>query len=406
LLRAETLCDPWNPFIVTLPFELLAFTCAAVGAGNPRFLPLATLAASFLVQTHVGTTPGVTALGFAALATALVRQRGNAEPSSSSAWRRGAAMSVGVLAVLWAPVVLEQLSSPVGNLTKLVRFFGEQTEQHTFGATFAAISGHFSMIAHTDASYGIHAGASDVLLGSELARGAMAAMVASLALPFVLGRFRGDAYAVSGAIVAAIGTVVAVVASTRVVGPLFSYLFIWTAGLGTLSAALCAAEAGAWLKLAVLRLQSGPRLNKLATSLAPSVALLVSASALRGTMRALPPAPPYLFTLPASNITALAAPIAEHVRSRRWTRPVIQLASHDAWGIVAGVLVALSKQGTPFFVDEEWVFMFGSHLRVRGKPDGIIVFGDQALQAESCNKRGYFLLGEHGGTFVNAVEPS
>jgi drug/metabolite transporter superfamily protein YnfA len=240
-----------------LPFELLAFTCAAVGAGNPGLLPLATLAASFLVQTHVGTAPGVMALGFAALATALVQQRGKAEPSSSSAWRRGAAISVGVLAVLWAPVVLEQMSSPVGNLTKLVRFFGEQGERHAFGETYAAISGHFSMIAHIDASYGTHAAASDVLLGSELARGAMAAMVASLVLPFVLGRFRGDAYAVSGAVVAVIGTVVAVIASTRVVGPLFSYLFMWTTGLGTLCAALYAAEAGAWLDLAVLRLRSG-----------------------------------------------------------------------------------------------------------------------------------------------------
>jgi hypothetical protein len=122
-------------------------------------------------------------------------------------------------------------------------------------------------------------------------------------------------------------------------------------------------------------------------------------------MRALPPAPPYLFTLPASDITALSAPIAEHIRSRRWTRPVVRIAWHDAWGIVAGVLVELSKQDIPFFVDDEWLFMFGSHLRVRGKPDGVIVFGDQTFHDESRNRRGYLLLGERGGTFVYAVEP-
>lgn len=397
----QALCDPWNPVVIVLPFELLAFTCAAIGAGNAGLLPLATLVASFVVQTHVGTAPAVVALGFAAVAMAVLQGRRASERSGWSAWRRSAAISAGVLAVLWAPVLYEQLSSPVGNLTKLVRFFASQSDSHAFGETYAAISRHFSMIANIDVSHGVLANTSFVHPVSELALAAMAALVASLLLPFVFGRFRSDPYAVSGASVAAIATVVTVIACTRVVGPLTSYLFIWTTGLGTLCAALAAAEVGAWLLRGLLRLRSGPLLNKLVTSWAPALALLVSANALRGALRDLTPAPYYYGQAPASDITIFSAPIAEHVGSRRWTRPVVRIATHDSWAIAAGVLVALSKQGVPFFVEDEWLFMFGSNLRLRGKPDGTIVFSNRPFNDGSSP---YRLLRENRGTFVYAVD--
>jgi hypothetical protein len=400
LLGVDKLCDPWNPIVIVLPFELLVFASAAVGAGNPRLLPLVALAASFVVQTHVGTAPAAAALVFAAAAMALLRLRGRSARSGWAEWRRGAAISAGVTAVVWAPVVYEQISAPTGNLTKLVRFFASQSSSHAFLDASAAVSRHFSSVAHLDPAHRILSNTSFVHPLSNPALGTMGAMLAMLVLPLVFGRLRRDAYAVSGASVALVGTAVATFACTRVVGPLMSYLFIWTTGLGTLCAALVAAEAGAWLLRGLERLRSRPSSSKVGAWCAVAVALLVSANALRGAMRELRPAPYYYGQAPASDVTVFSAAIAEHIRSRRWTRPLIRIAEHERWAIVAGVLLALSKQAIPIYVEDEWLFMFGSKLRVPGKPDGVIVFGNRPFEEGSSDARAHVLLAEHAGTFL------
>jgi hypothetical protein len=89
-----------------MPFELLVFTCAAVGAGNSGLLPLATLVASCRADSRrhgAGGSGARLRAGNGAHAT-------TARPQAFwlvSARRRNLR---GVTALPWAPVLFEQMS--------------------------------------------------------------------------------------------------------------------------------------------------------------------------------------------------------------------------------------------------------------------------------------------------------
>jgi hypothetical protein len=114
------LWQPWNPYVIVLPFLALVLLSWRAAAGEARALPFAVGFASFVAQTHVSLAPEALALLAVASAWLLANAR---ETGARRRLRRSALVSSAVLAVMWALPIVQQIRPRGGNLGKLVRFW-------------------------------------------------------------------------------------------------------------------------------------------------------------------------------------------------------------------------------------------------------------------------------------------
>ena len=97
------------------------------------------------MQTHVSYGFVATVLVLAGLVGAAItlwRRRTDAT-TTATASGRGARMlviTVGVAAVLWLPVVVQQLRDEPGNLGTLVRFFRDHGREHSYGDAWHVVA--------------------------------------------------------------------------------------------------------------------------------------------------------------------------------------------------------------------------------------------------------------------------
>jgi hypothetical protein len=113
--------EPWNPFVALPFFILFVFLCWLVATGSFGTLIGTALVGSFLVQTHVGYLPFVVAgLVWALVLAARDQRRGIRRVPD---WQRTARIAVALTVVAWIPAVVETITSPPGNLTRVTRFF-------------------------------------------------------------------------------------------------------------------------------------------------------------------------------------------------------------------------------------------------------------------------------------------
>jgi hypothetical protein len=122
-LGPDFLRDPWNPSLPVLSFGLVLFLSWAMTCGEAWALPLGAAVASFVVQTHIGYLAlalPLVAWGAAWLVALAVRR-----PDEVPRWRlaRAGLVTLGVLAVLWAPAVIQQVTAEPGNLGEAFEYF-------------------------------------------------------------------------------------------------------------------------------------------------------------------------------------------------------------------------------------------------------------------------------------------
>jgi hypothetical protein len=110
--------SPWNPAVSVLPFVLLVTLAAHVARPRARGVAALFVLHAFLSQTHVGNAPVATAVVF----TALLLRR---------SWR---AVGIGALtaAIVWSPLLIDAMRNPPGNIATLVASFRKPTELHPF----------------------------------------------------------------------------------------------------------------------------------------------------------------------------------------------------------------------------------------------------------------------------------
>jgi hypothetical protein len=107
----ERLAEAWNPHLPLLWWVVFLLAVWSVACGDLPLLPVAVLAGTFCVQSHVGYAGLV---GGLLVAVAMGLRRG--------AWR-WAALSVGLGALLWLPPIVDQAVNEPGNLHILVANF-------------------------------------------------------------------------------------------------------------------------------------------------------------------------------------------------------------------------------------------------------------------------------------------
>ena len=391
-LGAENLCDPWGPWVVVLPFELLAVLSAAVGAGLAALLAPAVLVASFVVQTNIGTLPAAFAMLAAGVSMGIAGSGGRNELRR---WKRPALGAVVAGCLVWAAPVAEELGAHPGNISKLRDFFADDHTRHSLRELFGAVSEHLATVVDLESVRRLRASASAVHEPESDVIAAAAALLAALPVALLLARKLRHRYVASGSIVVAAGTLAMLAAGVNVVGPLMSYLFLWTTGLGTLSASLLVGELLAFIAHRV-GWSWWPGTDRWALP----IAFVAATFALRRAQKEIPVAP-YFYGRPAAELRALIDPVERYLHDERVTDPVVRMGSEPSWGTAAGVLLQLYKDGVPFSVERAWLFMFGAAFAPTA-PDGVLVFGDASYEAVARDTPGCALLAASAGTYVFA----
>ncbi|HET9732581.1 MAG TPA: hypothetical protein VFP54_07895 [Acidimicrobiales bacterium] len=350
-LGPATVADTWNPVWVIGPTASFVVAAAALGAGRPWALPWMVAFASLVVQTDVSTAAVVAVVGVTALAAAIVAWR---RPAGGPAGARGAgtplAVSVVVVAVLWAPAVAQQVAGPgPGNLSALIRFATAGHPAHGTGEAVRAVAG-----ALWPPLRGRLAGAAPSLASA----GAVVALVAGAAalIAFAGWRRRLPAAAAAGAVVVA-GLAAAVAGATRVTGPLYPYLTEWMSAL--------------WVPLVV----GAGSLTAPGRGRRPLWA--VGAAAVAGTavvvqVALVPPTGP----AQGPTVAALWASVRDRLPAPRAGPVDVRVGVPARWPWAAGILVDLTHGGWTATTQPEWLFLFGRSFAPAARPAAVVTVTD------------------------------
>jgi hypothetical protein len=230
-LGAAFISEPWNGNIVTLPFGLMLFATWALICGDRWALPIATIAASFLAQTHVGNVVlALPLLVFGAAWLVVPVLRRGADTARKRDVLRSVAISVAIGAVLWLPPALDALLHRPSNLNRILHYFQTSDERaHTLRDGWRVVTGQFAWppewLTYKRSDY-VGFGESPFLVDSAVPW-LLAPVVAAAAI--VWRRRRSDnAGARYLPVVLAMAIVLGVVAVMRTLGPLLDYRLRWT----------------------------------------------------------------------------------------------------------------------------------------------------------------------------------
>lgn len=229
----ELLVEPWNPWVVVMPFFLYALLAWSVADGDWPTLPWLVGVGSFVVQAHVGYAPLVLALGATAGTLAALgasRRESTGEPGSRSqrgdrfSVRRWLVLAAVVGVVLWIPPVVQQLTGSPGNLGEIVDALRHpQGPQTGWADGFGIMGRQLSPVPPFIA--GSETDARD-LIGQSSTLPAIGLVLAAAVLGALAWR-RGAAGAGRLAILGVVAAGVSVISASRVTGLPVVYLVRW-----------------------------------------------------------------------------------------------------------------------------------------------------------------------------------
>jgi hypothetical protein len=236
------LVSPWNPMVVIFPLLLLILLCASAIDRSLLSLLGAVLVGSFVIQTNISTLVVVVALWVAVLVMAAftaVTDRGRSATSVGApgspdarrpAWRPApgiwAVAGLVVLALMWLPPIIQQMTNNPGNLTLIYRFFTSGYPGPTIAESVRSVV----------AVYGVlFIGPSEVMssyLGHAPQHQAVAVIATVLALVIgvvttTVGIRQANRFAAGLGGLSLIGLAAMVVAVSHVEGEVYGYLVVW-----------------------------------------------------------------------------------------------------------------------------------------------------------------------------------
>lgn len=239
------LTQPWNPYLPVLPWIVVLLAAWSVLDRDPvAWLPFVGFG-SLAAQTHIPYVGLVGGLG--ALMLGLTVWRAVREPADRGrplAWCAG---SLGLLAVLWIPPLLDQLAGH-RNISMIVDYFRTPPEAPVgWGTGVRVLLGHFDLVhALGQGSFsrlvveGTDASTGSVLVGAVVLGAWVVAAVAALRLRLVR--------LLPLHAVVATALVLGLVSLSRIFGTVWYYLSLWM--VGTVALAVLAT---AWTAYTVLR---------------------------------------------------------------------------------------------------------------------------------------------------------
>ncbi len=218
--------NPWNPFTTLLPLVLIALLAWSVVEGDAWMWPPLLFVASYELQSHIGYLPILTMI---AVAIALLAWRRNSFhsllPSGRTQRRFILGISFVVLFGCWLPVVVDQVAG-TGNLGALTHYFlspGDSPAGLSSGLHVAADQLRFPAapwLGRTELT-----GADGALLGSGVI-GFLLPLLAMAGSAWIAWRTRAFA-ALRLQTIAVAASLGGVIATSRVIGPVFDWVVRW-----------------------------------------------------------------------------------------------------------------------------------------------------------------------------------
>jgi hypothetical protein len=380
----DVMTSAWNPHVVVLPTMALAATAAAAAAGRLWLLPVATLLASFVIQTHIGLLPVALVLSLGSMAIAgssALRQE-----SAGYFWCAGAA-SLGVLALAWFLPVVEQTRHNPGNFTELWRFFvSGKTIGQPLRAAFAVWSDMLAGVLRPD-FYLAHGWVFKRSRSAWSQAWALVQLVALIGVAVGAGT-RRDRFRRSMACLLLAAAIVALWSVTRVEGDLMDHEVFWISALGVLNAAFVIDA----VVLELLRFK--PSIDALGFTLAYGVLFgVVAALGLYQLQEAAArSAGPSAETI---AIAQVSSDVRAYLQTQGIERPLVKV-DQATWGLAAGVLLQLQKAGVSYAVDDDWLPMFVGAARTGREQVAVSIAGAE---------RHYLLRGQPGTAPIAERDP-
>lgn len=340
---SAVLVEPWHASTVLLPFACLGVLAWAVVAGHRWCLPWAVAVGSLVVQTNLSYALLVPALLVVALVPVTVAALRMVDGRGDAIRVLGVALGVGALC--WLPVVIEQVTADDGgNLSRLRRSLGVSTATLDAGDALGALARVIGLPPWWGRpSYGeaFPLGA----FGNPLPAPAVALVAATVvvgagAAALVGARHRGDRVTVGALTVAGVVLAAAYVTALNTpTGPFgtiaYQLRWLWPAGALVALALLVAAVRHPWA--------GTPRRPWVMATLTVLVALASLANL---------PASHQDTTAPAATYP-VARDITDAVGAAELTGPVQVVCGEGVFDpYCEAVMARLQDDGVPFVVDE------------------------------------------------------
>lgn len=352
-LGADVLRDPWVCWITVLPFGVFCLLTWAMATGEIWALPVAAFVASWLAQAHIGYAP-ITAPGMVIAAVWLLVIVRRQEPDRARALRRTALLTVGVLAVVWAPPLWDQWFGS-GNLGRAIGWFrrGEGANP-TLGGVHTLAEGARVVLAQLAVvpdwvtgtrRIGVFNGETTLRTTTLLP----VLLVVFVAAGIIAWRKR-DRVATRLVVMLGVSITAGVLSVARTIGIMYEYRLLWTWVLGAL--ALAAAVWVGWTLTAARR-------PGLATwALVASVILVLSGLGVAETVDALDMSRRTVWESPE-----IATAVARLTRTLDPDGGQLVLTSESFVGewYLQGVLLALEHRGFDARVPHNAGGMYGAH---------------------------------------------
>lgn len=269
-----TLVEAWNPYLPVMWWFLFLLAVWSVLVDDMAMLPVAVFAGSFCLETHIsylGLGSGLAAVLAAAVALAAHRRRG--DPGRRRQFLIWSCSAVALAIVVWVPPVVEQLTSTPGNLTVIARTFRHPSE------TPIGLHGAVDLLL-------VHLDGWRMITGDQATGGSLVPGVVLLVawLGSVVAAWRLRHRVLLGLdLVLGVALVLGLISLSRIFGPAWPYLMLWTWGITALLMLVvgwtAGLVAGRWLPRArALRWGQAVNVALLATAVVSTAAFVLDAA--------------------------------------------------------------------------------------------------------------------------------
>ncbi len=352
------LSNPWNPSVTALPFGAFLVVAWAGTLGDRWALPGAVFIGTFCMQTHIGYAP----LVIPVLAWCFWRVlRDRHKPVGTSLTPRGLTAlwwAIGVLALVWAPVVIEQLTRDPGNVLAITRYFRDSTDPvHSIRDGYRIIAAQFTI----NADWIV--GRTPISIFTTEPTAMFESPTPVLLVPFVIAVLwvarRGTRALQRLAAVLLIPLVLGVDALARTIGLMYDYRLRWVWAVAALCMAFTAAVFVRWIR---------PRLNAavVMAALAAVTALMIVISSV-GVGKATKAEP--VDQARTRETTDLSQQVVRGLPAGRGVT-LLRATSFSTLTILPGLGLMLERANVPVKFDDtpDTRLALGRHRAYQGEP--------------------------------------
>jgi hypothetical protein len=395
----DLLTSPWNAHVPVIALLALLVAAAEAMCGGTAALVTVGIFASLTSQTHVALLPlSVTVIAASTFGFVLATRRA---PNGTARSVGGLLTMTMVLAVAWAPSLLEALLHRGGNLRMVWTYFvAESRPGQPFGMALSAWAD--MLVGPLRPDFYLAHGWPFVESPVRWAEGLACAELLLVAAAMVTWRAAGRRFDASLAAVVLGASLVSLWSMTRIDGQIFDHAAFWMTAIGALNLAVASAflltSAARWRVQAV---GGEPRawVAMLACAACVAIAAVLGLRELRGVVAA-----SRTPNVESRAAQATADDLAELFRSRGISRPLVRF-DQDAWGMVAGVVLRLQKQGIPVAVEDDWMAMFTPDFAATGHEAASVAIVGQAEHVRLSARPGNRVVASHDPLFAHLFAP-